>query len=176
MRVRSAIGTIALSVLAGAVTTGGVAAGEAAAQPTPSFGSSSASCPKLPARTVDAAVRRQPAPFPGRDIGWRVYQQGSSMDCSLNWVQVYPEGATGSSPTQILFFDHHRYVNTATPKPTAFTRVIGSSWPGEVTVGFRWLVGDDPTAHPSGRASVRYQLLPFVPPFPIDPIPSQVLQ
>ncbi|WP_157850975.1 LppP/LprE family lipoprotein [Gordonia phthalatica] len=162
--------------MAATIGAGAVGSGQAAAQPSPSFGSSSASCAELPSRAVDAAVHRLPAPFPGRDIAWRVYKQGSSMDCSLNWVQVFPEGATGSSPTQILFFDHHRYVNTATPKSTAFTHVSGSAWPGEVTVEFRWLIGDDTTAHPRGHATVHYQLLPFIPPFPIEPLPPQVLR
>ncbi|WP_186290559.1 LppP/LprE family lipoprotein [Gordonia zhaorongruii] len=154
----------------------GIGTGQAAAAPVSANGSSSAACPQVPTARVNAAVRTLPPPFPGRNIPWRVSSKGSSMGCWLNWVQVYPEGATGSSPTHILLFDQNRYVKTATHRPTAFTRVVGSAWPGELTIAFRWLIGDDPTAHPRGHANVRYQLLPFIPPFPIDPIPPQVLR
>lgn len=170
MKHRIAVTTIGA---AAAVAATAVGAGGAAAAPTSASGSSGWVCPAVPRNQVNTAVRRLPPPFPGRDIAWRVSDSGSSMDCSLNWVQVFPEGATGSSPTQILFFDHHRFVNTATARPTAFTHVVGSLWPGEVTVQFRWLIGDDPTANPRGRADVHYQLLPFLPPFPIEQIPPQ---
>ena len=154
----------------------GAGAGQADAAPTSANNTHPAACPGVPTSRVDAAVRHLAPPFPGRDIAWRVTGQGSSMGCWFKWVQVYPRGATGSSPTHILFFDQDRFISTATPKSTAFTHVVGSAWPGELTVSFRWLIGDDANANPRGHANVRYQSLPFIRPFPLDPIPRQALR
>ncbi|AHH19104.1 putative lipoprotein LppP [Nocardia nova SH22a] len=155
---------LALALTAAAAGAGtAVAAPEAPAQP----------CPAVPADRVDDAVGRLPQAFP--DVPWRVTGTGASVDCALNWVQVDPEGATGSSPTHILLFDHFKYGSTATEKPTAFTSVVGSEAPGQITVSFRWLNPGDPTANPTGQANVRYELSPQAPPHAIDPIPPQVI-
>ncbi|WP_280435510.1 LppP/LprE family lipoprotein [Nocardia carnea] len=148
--------------LAFAATTAG--AGTIGATPEP--------CAAVPADRVDDAVSRLPQAFP--DVPWQVTGSGSSIDCTLNWVQVDPVGATGSSPRHILLFDHFKYGNTATEDPEAFVSVAGSDAPGQITVTFRWLNPGDPNANPTGRADVRYALFPQSPPGPIDPIPPQV--
>ncbi len=159
---------IALALTFAATTIGGgtaVAAPEHPGSPQP--------CPAVPADRVNEAVAGLPQPFP--NVPWRVGAGGSSIDCALNWVQVDPEGATASSPTHILLFDHFKYGSTATERPTAFTSVVGSDVPGRITVSFRWLNPGDPNANPTGRADVRYELSPQAPPRAIDPIPPQVL-
>lgn len=172
MRHRIKTAAVALAFVATAL---GTTAGTGHAVAAPSNGSTQVACPSIPHSRVTAAVRHLAPPFPGRDISWVVTGQGSAMGCWLKWAQVYPQGATGSSPTHILFFDQDRYISTATRMPTAFTHVVGSAWPGELTISYRWLIGDDATANPRGHANVRFQSIPFVPPFAIDPIPPQVL-
>lgn len=129
-------------------------------------------CPTLPADRVNDAVNRLPQAFP--DVPWQVTGSGSSIDCALNWVQVDPQGATGSSPSHILLFDHFKYGGTATEDPEAFVTVAGSAAPGQITITFRWLNPGDANANPTGRADVRYQLFSQSPPGPIDPIPAEV--
>ncbi|WP_344998204.1 LppP/LprE family lipoprotein, partial [Tsukamurella soli] len=128
-------------------------------------------CLQVPAERVAAAVATLPRAFP--DAPWRVTAQGSTVGCALDWVQVSPQGATGSSPTRILFFDHDRYVGPATPKATAFTSVVGVGR-GEVTVRYRWIVGNEPDADPHGLAYVRFALTPQHGVRALDPIPAQV--
>ena len=148
--------------------------GAGTALAAPEAPTSPESCPALPVDRVNEAVEQLPQAFP--DVPWQVTGSGSSIDCALNWVRVDPEGATGSSPTHILLFDHAKYGGTATEKPTAFTSVVGSEAPGQITVSFRWLNPGDPTANPTGRTDVRYELSPQAPPHAIDPIPDQVIQ
>ncbi|MBM7368708.1 LppP/LprE family lipoprotein [Gordonia hydrophobica] len=171
-RIKATAAALAVAVTAAVGTAVGIGQASAA----PANGSSSAACRTVPTSRVDAAVRRLAPPFPGRDIPWVVTDKGTTIGCWFGWAQVYPRGATGSSPTHILFFDHDRFISTATPKPTAFTHVVGSAWPGELTISYRWLIGDDANAHPRGHANVRFQSIPFLAPFAIDPIPRQVLR
>lgn len=72
-------------------------------------------------------------------------------------MRLDTEGGAVASPTQILWFNRFDYVGTVTRKPTALTLVLGSWAPGQVTVRFRWPIGDDANAAPSGRADVRFQ-------------------
>ncbi|MDF0530269.1 LppP/LprE family lipoprotein [Tsukamurella sp. 8F] len=160
MRIRSAL-------LAPALVAAGVAALPATATATPS------SCPQLPSDRVADAVNSLPRAFPDR--AWVVTAHGASKDCTLNWIQVFPQGSTGSSPTQVLFFDHMKYSSVATPR-TGFTTVVDSAAPDQVTVRFRWIAGDEPNADPQGHADVRYVSGPQGPVHPIDPIPPQVTQ
>ncbi|MFM9377271.1 LppP/LprE family lipoprotein [Gordonia sp. VNK21] len=123
-----------------------------------------------------SAIERLPKPFPNRpEINWVQTGHGGSIDCTLNWVQVYSAGATGSSPTQIILFDHFKEAGTITKKPTAFTAVEPWVVPGQILVHFRWLNPGDPTANPTGSAYVRYQREEQRAPHPIDPLPRQAL-
>ncbi|BDH57823.1 LppP/LprE family lipoprotein [Tsukamurella sp. PLM1] len=99
---------------------------------------------------------------------------GGSVDCTLNWVRLETDRGTGSSPVQILLFDHKKFAGTPTPKGDAFTDVVGSRGPGQITVRFKWLNPGDANANPTGRADVRFQALPQDTPRPLDPIPPQV--
>ncbi|WOC12081.1 LppP/LprE family lipoprotein [Gordonia sp. MP11Mi] len=171
---RHHIKTAAAALILAAATLG-AAAGTGQVAAAPSDRTRAVACPGIPTGRVNAAVRSLAPPFPGRDISWVVTGQGSAIGCWSKWVQVYPRGATGSSPTHILFFDQDRFISTATRKPTAFTHVVRSEWPGEVAISYRWLIGDDATANPRGHATVRFQSVPFVAPFPLSPIPRQVL-
>ncbi|WP_336671762.1 LppP/LprE family lipoprotein [Tsukamurella sp. USMM236] len=157
---------LALSAAAAASVAGSVVAGTGAAGATP------IACPELPQDRIDGAIRSIAPPMPG--VPWRVTGMGGSVDCTLNWVRLDTDRGTGSSPVQILLFDHKKFAGTPTPKGDAFTSVVGSNGPGQITIRFKWLGPNDANAAPSGSADVRFQTMPQSPPRPLDPIPAQV--
>ncbi len=67
----------------------------------------------------------------------------------LLWVLAETPGATASSPYHVLFFNKDGFLRTATPKPTSYTQVVGST-NASVDVRYRWLQGSDPSANPTG--------------------------
>lgn len=156
-----ALGATAASVAALAGI--GIGAGSAGAAPV--------ACPELPQNVIDDALRTIDPPFPG--VAWQVEGMGGSVDCTLNWVALGIHG-TVSSPRQILLFDHRKFAGTPTKKANAYTSVVGSAGPGQITVRFKWVERNDPNAAPSGRADVRFQTMPQSPPRPLDPIPAPV--
>lgn len=151
------------AAVASVAALAGVSTGSAAAAPV--------SCPELPQDVIDGALRTVDPPLPGET--WQVEAMGGSVDCTLNWVALGIHG-TVSSPRQVLLFDHRKFAGTPTKKANAYTSVVGSSGPGQITVRFKWLAPSDPNAAPSGRADVRFQLMPQSPPRPLDPIPAPV--
>lgn len=157
---------LALSAAAAASVAGSVVAGTGAAGATP------ITCPELPQDRIDGAIRSIAPPMPG--VPWRVTGMGGSVDCTLNWVRLDTDRGTGSSPVQILLFDHKKFAGTPTPKGDAFTSVVGSNGPGQITIRFKWLGPNDANAAPSGSADVRFQTMPQDTPQPLDPIPPQV--
>lgn len=156
---------IALSLaVAGAAAVVGMNAGSTVATPI--------SCPELPQDRIDGALRTLAPPFPGES--WEIGAMGGSVDCTLNWVRLVTPRGTASSPTQILLFDHRKFAGTPTKKANAYTSVVGSAGPGQITVRFKWLSPQDANAAPSNQADVRFQTMPQSPPRPLDPIPAPV--
>lgn len=147
-----------------AAMAGTVGAGTASGVPV--------ACPELPQDRIDAAIASIAPPMPG--VLWKVSGMGGSVDCTLNWVRLDTDRGTGSSPVQILLFDHQKFARTPTPKGDAFTSVVGSYAPGQITIRFKWLNPGDPNAAPSGSADVRFQTMPQDAPQPLDLIPPQV--
>ncbi|MFF2551177.1 LppP/LprE family lipoprotein [Nocardia sp. NPDC058058] len=68
---------------------------------------------------------------------------------ALLWVLAGTPRGTASSPWHVLFFNHSRYLGTATKHWTAYTTVVGSS-DRSVQVQYRWLSDTDPSCCPSG--------------------------
>lgn len=163
---RTPLIALALSAAAAGSVVGSVVAGTGAAGGTP------IACPELAQDRIDGAIRSIAPPMPG--VPWRVTGMGGSLDCTLNWVRLDTDRGTGGSPVQILLFDHKKFAGTPTPKGDAFTSVVGSNGPGQITIRFKWLASNDATAAPSSSADVRFQTMPQSPPRPLDPIPSQV--
>lgn len=157
---------IALTLSAAAVAAMAGTVGTGAATGTP------IACPELPQDRIDSALRSVAPPMPG--VSWKVAGMGGSVDCTLNWVRLDTDRGTGSSPVQILLFDHKKFAGTPTPKGDAFTSVVGSKGPGQITIRFKWLNPGDANANPTGSADVRFQTLPQDTPQPLDPIPPQV--
>lgn len=160
---------LGLSIAAAAATAGTVGLSTVGLS---AAGADPISCPELPQDRIDGALGTVAPPFPDRS--WQVTAMGGSVDCTLNWVRLGTEGGTGSSPVQILLFDHTKFAGTTTKKVQAFTSVIGTHAPGQITVRFRWLNPDDATAFPTGQADVRFQTFPQSAPRAIDAIPPQV--
>jgi hypothetical protein len=107
--------------------------------------------------------------------GWTETARGHANGCRLHWVQVAPQGATASSPGQVLFFDRNTALGTATPDPRPFITVLPSG-PEAVLVQYQWLVGDEPNCCPTGLGTVRFRIgadgaLETLDPIPI-PIPG----
>lgn len=95
------------------------------------------------------------APFYG-PTEWIATSQGDLCE-PFSWVQADFMGATVSSPSHILFFGNDVYLGTATAEPKGYTSV-GIRTPDVITVDYRWPVGDDANANPSGGpATIRYQ-------------------
>ncbi|MGA9872547.1 MAG: LppP/LprE family lipoprotein [Rhodococcus sp. (in: high G+C Gram-positive bacteria)] len=131
---------------------------EVPAEPPPEYASPGAAhpavCLALRSPTVTDAVASLPQYFDG--AAWVAYEMGEKC-ASFTWVSATSVGATASTPDHHLFFADGVYLGTATAEPYSFSSVTGQTL-DTVTVGYRWLVGDDPNANPSGGpALVRYQ-------------------
>lgn len=92
------------------------------------------------------------------DSAWSLYSQGDPC-ATLAWAMAVPDGATGSSPTTVLFFHDGAYLGTATARPYAFTDIDPyAQLDDTVTVSYRWLRDGEATAEVSGGpALVRYR-------------------
>ncbi len=111
-------------------------------------------CLETDSPAVTDAVASLPQYFDG--VPWVVYDSGDQC-ASFTWVAATSEGATASTPDQYLFFANGRYLGTPTSAPYSFTFVSGQT-PDTITIGYRWLIGDDAFASPSGGpALIRYQ-------------------
>ena len=90
-------------------------------------------------------------------VSW-VYTGDSNYDpCrELSYARLEVEGATGSSPMQLMLFHDGEYVGTASECAFALTTVTRTT-ADSVTVEYRWPRAGEPTADPTGIASVTYR-------------------
>ncbi|MCM6775589.1 LppP/LprE family lipoprotein [Nocardia sp. CDC159] len=99
---------------------------------------------------VEAAIKSL-----GPGVGGEGYVFSAATDApigscpALLWVLVDTPNATASSPWHVLFFNHDRYLGTATRNHTSYTRIVGSS-DRSVQVQYRWLQDQDANCCPSG--------------------------
>ncbi len=113
-----------------------------------------AACLEIDSLAVTDAVASLPQYFDG--VPWMAYEMGEKC-ASFTWVAATSESATASTPDHYLFFADGDYLGTATSAPYSFTFVAGQT-PDIITIGYRWLIGDEPFAAPSGGpALIRYQ-------------------
>lgn len=139
-----------------AANTGAPAAPAAPAVPAaPAAPAQPAGCLEMDSPAVTNAVDTLPRYFP--DDPWTVYKIGDKC-ASFTWVAATAsDRATASTPNHYLFFADGRYLGTATYDPHSFTFVSGQS-ADTITIGYRWLIGDDAFADPTGGpALIRYQ-------------------
>ncbi|MFF0488180.1 LppP/LprE family lipoprotein [Nocardia sp. NPDC003482] len=91
----------------------------------------------------------------GPGVGGENYVPESATDAPLGscpqllWVLAATPRGTASSPWHVLFFNHDRYLGTATKAATSYTSIVGSSDRG-VQVRYRWIAGDEPNCCPAG--------------------------
>ncbi|MDJ0361548.1 LppP/LprE family lipoprotein [Rhodococcus sp. H29-C3] len=74
---------------------------------------------------------------------------------TLTWAVAETPSGTGSSPENIMFFHADKFARLATPSPSAFTSISGST-DDSVTVHYSWLVGNEPNCCPQGNADVTF--------------------
>lgn len=111
-------------------------------------------CLDLASTTVTDALASLPQYFDG--VPWVATEIGDPC-ASFTWVRADTSGGTASSPVQVLFFADGDYLGTGTSEPYGFTFVDSQS-ADTITVGYRWPVGDDANANPTGGpALIRYQ-------------------
>nr|WP_296774438.1 LppP/LprE family lipoprotein [Rhodococcus sp. (in: high G+C Gram-positive bacteria)] len=108
-------------------------------------------CLDLSSTRVTDAVASLPAYFEGSP--WIATEIGDAC-APFTWVRA-DTGGTASSPVHLLFFagQNYDYLGTATLEPYAFTSVVGQT-ADTVTVDYRWPVGNDANADPTGGSAV----------------------
>lgn len=141
---------LGVAVLATALAAGGYAGTESTADAaTP--GSGHGLCFDINSALARSAVDSLgPDPNGG---GWDV-QGGSenplSQGCGLDWMLVNGNGIQDATyVSRVLLFADGQFIDTVEPKPYSYTSVAGSTVTS-VTVGYRWLLPDDPFCCPQG--------------------------
>lgn len=119
--------------------------------------------------TVRRAVEGLPVTAPAS--AWAEIARGHTKNCRLYWVQVIPNVASESTPSQLLFFAHNTPLGTPTPNPKPYTAVLSSS-DDAVKVQYQWRVGNDPPCCPTGIGTVSYRIGSGGKLQPLGPIPA----
>lgn len=144
--------TAALTMLTSGLVAPGASAAPQPVPANPAVGTAGHGWCLDPASSeVQRGLRTVGPPLGRRDLHWvlRDRTRARTPNCpSLMWAQFDTSRGTGSSPSAVLLFRPGKFLRT-TNRPTAFTQVTGSS-PFSVTVSYRWLQRNDPTANPTG--------------------------
>ena len=116
----------------------------------------------LGAGAITAAVARLRPAFadPANNHPWaRTPDGGNSNPCAtLSAASVTIEGATGSSPEQVLIFHDGVYQGTGTLQAYGFTMIdVAASTDDTVVVNYGYEKPGESTASASGRVTVRYR-------------------
>jgi hypothetical protein len=100
-------------------------------------------------------------PPPQTDPSWVWDVEGALVDgydeCApLSWIVLPIEGATASSPFQIMLFHEGQYLGTATEQAYAFEPVVEQTSETQLTVTYSWLEDGDANAAPSGSSTAMF--------------------
>ncbi|GGF32596.1 hypothetical protein GCM10007298_30610 [Williamsia phyllosphaerae] len=90
------------------------------------------------------------------DAYWVRGESGGTRCPGLSWVSLDTDGATASSPMQLLIY-HNGYFQGTGIKCNAGYQTVLSSTPNSIQVRYRYLQGDDISARPSGSATVTFR-------------------
>ena len=90
------------------------------------------------------------------DAYWVRGESGGTRCPGLSWVSLDTNGATASSPMQLLIYHNGYFQGTGIKCNTSYQTVLGST-PNSIQVRYRYLQGDDPSARPSGSATVTFR-------------------
>lgn len=116
----------------------------------------------LRAGAVTAAVVRLRPAFtdPANSHPWARTADGGNYDpcATLSAASVTIEGATGSSPEQVLLFHHGVYQGTGTLRAHGFTTIdVAASNDDTVVVDYGYEKPGESTASASGHVTIRYR-------------------
>ena len=125
-----------------------------AAAPTETGAGDDCSVPGGEPTAIANAVAAIPPPMSG--VSWQAAE--STLDgCSdLSYVVLETEGATVSSPWQLLLFHRGEFQGTGTRCNLGYQTVTGSGG-DHVDVTYRYLVGEEPNAAPQGSVDITYR-------------------
>ncbi|MBJ7289777.1 LppP/LprE family lipoprotein [Williamsia sp.] len=91
-----------------------------------------------------------------RGAYWVQGESGGTRCPGLSWVSLDTNGATASSPMQLLIY-HNGYFQGTGIKCNAGYQTVLASTPDSIQVRYRYLQGDDISARPSGSATVTFR-------------------
>jgi hypothetical protein len=156
---------LAMTLAAGCASTGsGTAAPTSAStssspttsSPSPEATPTPDACGPATGEEAAAAGIAALQPVPGLEgKKWVAANDGySGYDAcaALSWSIVTLEGATVSTPTQILLFHKGTYIGTATSTAYGFTPAVERTADGAISVTYRFNQGNESNAEASGRA------------------------
>ncbi|WP_018179174.1 LppP/LprE family lipoprotein [Jongsikchunia kroppenstedtii] len=105
---------------------------------------------------VSNAISQIAPPLPNNTAGWQAGPANLDGCRNLSYVTLDTQGATASSPNQLLLFHKGRFLGTGTKCNLAYQQVTGAD-DTNVHVTYQYLIGDDDiSAHPSGRFDITY--------------------
>lgn len=90
------------------------------------------------------------------DAYWVRGESGGTRCPGLSWVSLDTNGATASSPMQLLIY-HNGYFQGTGIKCNAGYQTVLDSTPNAIQVRYRYLQGNDISARPSGSATVTFR-------------------
>lgn len=118
--------------------------------------SDSCAVPGGASAAVSNAIAQIAPPDSVRSSYWVPDGQSNLDGCSdLSYASLTINGATGSSPDQLLLFHRGVFQGTGIKCDVAFQDITGST-SNSVSVDYRYIVGDEPNASPQGSAPVRF--------------------
>ncbi|GAA1455890.1 LppP/LprE family lipoprotein [Williamsia maris] len=91
-----------------------------------------------------------------RDAYWVRGESGGTRCPGLSWVGLDTNGATASSPMQLLIYHNGYFQGTGIKCNAGYQTVLGST-PNSIQVRYRYLQGNDISARPSGSATVTFR-------------------
>lgn len=86
------------------------------------------------------------------DVGAAV-TDGYDECAALSWIVLPVEGATVSSPFQVMLFHSGEYLGTTTEDAYGFEPAVERADDAEIAVTYPWLREGDPNAEPSGSST-----------------------
>ncbi|MFW0795802.1 LppP/LprE family lipoprotein [Gordonia sp. CPCC 205515] len=135
---------------------GGVAAGDNSNADNSDSGTSSCSTDGTAAITAAAQQIAPPLPASTTESHW-VYGGSTNYNtCNeLSYAALDTDGATASSPMQLLLFHHGKFVGTGIKCNAGYQTVTGAS-PTSVDVNYHYLNEGDISARPTGNVDVAF--------------------
>lgn len=123
------------------------------------YASPHANCSTESTEAIASATARIAGPLPttNPDVPWVFGGATNYNTCNdLSYATLDTQGATASSPNQLLLFHRGVFVGTGVRCNLAYQRVTGASTKA-VYVNYRYLRGDDASAAPSGSVDVSFE-------------------